>query len=104
MSYKAMKVISRIICFIFKNKLRCLGVCKNKIKNDDWSRRFLAEGWSTEGCVTKEVERIVMDFGLLILHKTKGVSIHWTGLLNSNIFYRYNTENGVMQLISVLIT
>jgi len=32
---------------------------------------FLVEGWSIEGHVTKVVEQIVMDFGLLILHKTK---------------------------------
>jgi len=45
-------------------------VCKNK-KNDDWSRFFLVKAWSTESRVTKLVERIVMDFDLLILHKTK---------------------------------
>jgi len=39
-------------------------------KNDDWSR-FFVNGWSTEGRVTKVAEWIVMDFGLLILHKTK---------------------------------
>jgi len=37
---------------------------------------FLVEGWSTEGRVTKVVEWIVIDFGLLILHKTK-VLIMW---------------------------
>jgi len=46
------------------------GVCEDIKKNDDQSR-FLVEGWSIEGCVTKVVEQIVMDFGLLILHKTK---------------------------------
>jgi len=70
MNYKVMKVISRIIRFIFKNKLRYLGVCENK-KNDDWSRFCLVDGWSTEGHITKVVEQIVIDFGLLILHKTK---------------------------------
>jgi len=39
-------------------------------KNDNQSRFLLVKGWSIEGCVTKVVERIVMDFGLLILHKT----------------------------------
>jgi len=32
---------------------------------------FLVEGWSIEGHVTKVVEQIVMNVGLLILHKTK---------------------------------
>jgi len=44
--------------------------CKNK-KNDHWSRFFLVEGWNIEGLVTKVVEWIVMNVGLLILHKTK---------------------------------
>jgi len=64
MSYKAAKVIPRIIHFIIKNILRCTGVCENK-KNNDRSRFFLVEGWSIEGHVTKVVEWIVMDFGLL---------------------------------------
>jgi len=50
-------------------------VCENKKnekkESDDRSRFFLVNGWSTEGHVTKVVERIAMDFGLLILHKTK---------------------------------
>jgi len=66
MSYKATKVISRIIRFVFKNKLRCPECAKiKKIKKR--KRRpvkiFLVNGWSTEGRVTKVVERIVMDFG-----------------------------------------
>ena len=32
---------------------------------------FLVKGWSIEGCVTKVTKWIVMDLGLLILHKTK---------------------------------
>jgi len=32
---------------------------------------FLVEGWRIEGRVTKVVEWIVMNVGLLILHKTK---------------------------------
>jgi len=32
---------------------------------------FLVEGWSVEGHVTKVIKWIVMDFSLLILHKTK---------------------------------
>jgi len=73
MSYKAGKVISQIIRFIFKNKLRHAGVCENKEnKKRRWPvKNILVEGWSIEGHVTKVVERIVMDFGLLILHKTK---------------------------------
>jgi len=67
MSYKVTKVISRIIRFIFKNKLRRPGCAK--IKKWQPVKIFLVEGWSIEGLVTKMVERIVMDFGLLILHK-----------------------------------
>jgi len=51
------------------------GVCKNKNKNKKRKLQpvkiFLVNGWSTEGRVTKMDEQIVMDFGLLILHKTK---------------------------------
>ena len=48
-------------------------MCENieNKKNDDRSRFFLVKRWSIEGRVTKVVEWIVMDFGLLILHKTK---------------------------------
>jgi len=31
---------------------------------------FFIKGWNIEGCVTTVVERIVMNDGLLILHKT----------------------------------
>jgi len=50
-----------------------MGVCKNKRNNKKQQpiKIFLVKGCSTEGCVTKMVERIIMDFGLLILHKTK---------------------------------
>jgi len=34
---------------------------------------FLAKGWSIEGCVLKEVKRIVINVGFLILHKTKAL-------------------------------
>jgi len=34
---------------------------------------FLVEGWSIEGHIPKAVERIVMNVGLLILHKTKAL-------------------------------
>jgi len=74
MSYKAAKVISQIICFIFKKILRHAGVCENK--NDDWSRFFLVEGWSIEGHITKVVVWIVMDFGLLILHSIELLLVH----------------------------
>jgi len=46
-------------------------VCENKKKKTTTGQDFLVDGWSTEGRVTKVVERIVMNFGLLILHKTK---------------------------------
>ena len=44
---------------------------KIKKKNDYWMKFFLVEGWSINSHVRKVVERIVMDFGLLILHETK---------------------------------
>jgi len=55
--------------------LRCVGVCENK-ENDAQSKIFLVEGWSIEGRVPKVVEHIVINVGLLILHKTK-VLIFW---------------------------
>jgi len=45
-------------------------VCKNK-KKMTTGQDFFSEEWSIEGCITKVVEWIVIDFGLLILHKTK---------------------------------
>jgi len=48
-----------------------VGVYENKKENDDQSKIFLVEGWSIEGRVPKVVERIVMNVGLLIIHKTK---------------------------------
>jgi len=59
----------------FLKILRRAGVCENK-ENDAWSKFFLVKGWSIEGHVPKVVERIVMNVGLLILHKTK-VLILW---------------------------
>jgi len=44
--------------------------CK-KFEKKQLVKIFLVEGWSIEDCVTKVVERIVMNFGLLILHKTE---------------------------------
>jgi len=48
-------------------------VCENKKKKKKPQpvKKFLVEGWSIEDRVIKVVELIVMDFGLLILHKTK---------------------------------
>jgi len=69
MSHKVVKVYSQIIRFIFKKILRHTGCVK--IKKQRPVMIFLVEGWSIEGRVTKMVEWIVMDFGLLILHKTK---------------------------------
>jgi len=51
--------------------LKYVRVCKKIKNNNNRSRCFLVEGWSIEGCVTKVVEQIIMDFGLLILHKSK---------------------------------
>jgi len=45
--------------------------CKNKKNKTMTDQFFLVEGWSIEGRITKVVERIVMNVGLLILHKTK---------------------------------
>jgi len=42
-----------------------------KIKKRQPVKIFLVEGWSIKGHVTKVVEWIVMNVGLLILHKTK---------------------------------
>jgi len=42
-----------------------------KYKKTITSQDFLVEGWSIEGHITKVVEWIVIDFGLLILHKSK---------------------------------
>jgi len=56
-----------------------VGYAKIKIKikeNDGRSKKFLVKGWSIEGLVPKVVERIVMNVGLLILHKIK-VLILW---------------------------
>jgi len=46
-------------------------VCENKKENDNRSKNFLVEGWSIESRIPKVVEWIVMNVGLLILHKTK---------------------------------
>jgi len=56
--------------FLKNTKYQAHKGCEKK-KNDNQSRLFLVEGWSIEGCITKVVERIVMNVGLLILHKTK---------------------------------
>jgi len=44
------------------------------MKKDNHSRFYLVKGWGIESYVTKVIEQIVMDFGL-ILHKTKVVTI-----------------------------
>jgi len=48
-------------------------VCENKKEKKKMmtGQNFLVEGWNIEGCVTKVIKQIVMDFGLLFLHKTK---------------------------------
>jgi len=43
------------------------------LKSDEWSKKFLVKGWSIEGYVPKVVKQIVMNVGLLILHK-KGIN------------------------------
>jgi len=62
------EVYSQIIRFIFK-EIEAHGVCKNKKMTT--SQDFLVEEWRIEGCVTKVIERILMNVGLLILHKIK---------------------------------
>ena len=54
----------------FLKILRHVRVCGNN-KKPQPVKIFLVEGWSVEGSVTKVIKQIVMDFGLLILHKTK---------------------------------
>jgi len=46
-------------------------VCENKKRKRQSVKKFLVKGWSIKGRVTKVVEWIVMNVGLLILHKTK---------------------------------
>jgi len=46
-------------------------MCEYKKENNDQSKFFLVKGWSIEGRVPKVVEWIVMNVGLLNLHKTK---------------------------------
>jgi len=51
-------------------------VCKNENKErKQLVKIFSVKGWSIGGYITKMVEWIVMDFGLLILHKTKVLCI-----------------------------
>jgi len=50
-----------------KNTEACKG-CENKKAA---SQDFLVEGWCIEGRVTKVIEGIALNVGLLILHKTK---------------------------------
>jgi len=52
----------------FLKMLRCAGCVKIKKER---SKNFLVKGWSIEGHVPKVVEWIVINVGLLILHKTK---------------------------------
>jgi len=53
-----------------KNIKACKG-CKKKKDKKRPLKIFLVGELSIEGCVTKVVEQIVMNVGLLILHKTK---------------------------------
>jgi len=46
-------------------------VCEIKKRKQRPVKKFLVEGWSIEGRVTMVAEQIVMNVGLLILHKTK---------------------------------
>jgi len=54
-----------------KNTKACEGCENKKIIKTMTSQDCLVEGLSIEGCITKVVEWIVMNVGLLILHKTK---------------------------------
>jgi len=53
---------------LLQNTEECEG-CENKNKKMTTSQDFFVEGWSIEGHVTKVVEQIVMNVGLLILYK-----------------------------------
>jgi len=67
------KYIHELSASFFENT-EARGVCENKEKKKTTigQKKFIAvEGWSNEGRVPKVVERIVMNVGLLILHKTK---------------------------------
>jgi len=56
----------------FLKILRHTGCAKIKIKRKRQPvKKILVEGWSIEGHIPKVVEWIVMNVGLLILHKTK---------------------------------
>jgi len=72
MNYWRQKYICELSALFFENTEVC-GVCENKNKTRKWwpVKKFLVEGWSIEIRITKVVERIVMNVGLLILHKTK---------------------------------
>jgi len=56
---------------LFLKLPRRMKVVKIKVKKRRPLKIFFIEGWSIEGHVTKVVEWIVMNDGLLILHKTK---------------------------------
>jgi len=64
------EVYSQINCLIFKKILRQVRMYENKKKQQP-VLIFLVEVWSIAGHVTKVVEWIVKDFGLLILQKQK---------------------------------
>jgi len=57
--------------FNFLEMLRHTRVYKNKKnKKTTIGQDFFSQRWSIEGCITKVVERIVMNVGSLIPHKT----------------------------------
>jgi len=65
------KYIHELSASFFENTKACKNKKKKNNKKTTTSQDFLVKGWSVEGHVIKVVEHIVMDFGLLILHKTK---------------------------------
>jgi len=67
-NYLVAKYIHKLSTSFLKN-IEVRKSVQNK-KNHNQSRFFLVEGWSIEGRITKVVERIVMNVGLLNLHKT----------------------------------
>ena len=66
-----MNFYSWIIHFIFENAETHRGWDENKEEKTMNRWIFLVQGWSSNDSIRKVVERILIGFGLLILHKTK---------------------------------
>jgi len=61
------------------------------------NQKFLVEGWSIEGHITKVVKRIVMNIGLLILHKQSISSLVTIELLSRQSTFSLRKETGAMK-------